>query len=92
MSGDPPPVGPDPAEDPRPLTPPGPPAAPPPAPASGQDLSPTAAGRPPGPPFFPPMDGGGLNPYAQQAGWVNWWLLLIGVPVGFVAWVVGSSW
>jgi hypothetical protein len=86
VSGEPPPEGPDPAEDPSPLTPPGPPAAPPPFPASGQELSSPAAGRPP----FPPPAGAEPNPYAAPSGWVNWWLLLIGIPVGFVAWVVGS--
>ncbi len=86
MSGEPPPEGPDPAEDLSPLTPPGPPAAPPPSPASGQDLSPPAAGQPP----FPPLGDASLNPYTAPSGWVNWWLLLIGIPVGFVAWVVGS--
>jgi hypothetical protein len=41
-------------------------------------------------PPFPPPGSAELNPYAEPAGWLNWWLLLIGMPIGFVAWVVGS--
>jgi glycosyltransferase involved in cell wall biosynthesis len=40
---------------------------------------------------YPAQTGGALNPYAEppRPG-IHWALVLVGVPIGFVAWVIGS--
>ncbi len=62
MSGEPPPVGPDPADQP----------SVPPAPVPSSVPSPA------------------VNAPAPARPGIHWALVLVGVPIGFVAWVVGS--
>ena len=93
MSADQPPVGPDPSDD---L-----PAGPADPPASG-----TPSLTPPGPTSQPgevvapvpsPSPAGAVSPYVAPAPDADtgqpplqWILVVVGIPIGFVAWVVGS--
>ena len=101
MSNEPPPVGPDPADDPTALTPPGPASGPAPLPASVPPPGPPMlpASEPPAvPPMLPasqppagPPRGALGNPYAApERPRLQWLLVVVGIPLGFVAWVVGS--
>ena len=58
----------------------------PPGPAAGAAVPPASEPVP-----YPPQTGGALNPYAEPEGpRLQWILVLVGVPIGFVAWVIGS--
>jgi len=79
----PPPEAPEPAE---PADDPGMPSLAPPGPYAGSAGPPESVPVP-----YQAQTGGALNPYAEPSRpGIHWALVLVGVPIGFVAWVIGS--